>query len=183
MLLPWNCEFWFEVTVNKIRSNFQTFISFTLYLEKTLKLNLLGKKKLFKTFVPYFISFSVIYSFYGFFESRARRTIFQNFFFQNVSLFPYISMFTVHFVAYLSSLLELPRRGRTVHDHQGRQSASSSFSSFLFLTEEGGRKPNPRSKLSTFFSNSDIYHLYLKLLCEYWENCEFEMFSNCAGKY
>ena len=80
LLLSWNCEFWFEITVNKIRSNFQTFISFTLYLEKTLKLNLLGKKKLFKTFVPYFISFSVIYSFYGFFESRARRTIFQIFF-------------------------------------------------------------------------------------------------------
>ena len=104
-------------------------------------------------------------------------------FFSKIFPFPYISMFSAHFVAYLSSLLELPRRGRTVHDHQGRQSASSSFSSFLFLTEEGGRKPNPRSKLSTFFSNSDIYHLYLKLLCEYWENCEFEMFSNCAGKY
>ena len=34
-------------------------------------------------------------------------------FFQNFSLFPYISIFTAHFVAYLSSLLELPRRGRT----------------------------------------------------------------------
>ena len=147
---------------------------YSLFRENT-ETKFAGEKK---TFVPYFISFSVIYSFYGFFESRARRTIFQN-----VSLFPYISMFTVHFVAYLSSSLELSRRCRTVHDHQGRQSASSSFSSFLFLTEEGGRKPNPRSKLSTFFSNSDIYHLYLKLLCEYWENCEFEMFSNCAGKY
>ena len=29
---------------------FQTFISFTLYIEKTLKLNFLGKKKTFKTF-------------------------------------------------------------------------------------------------------------------------------------
>ena len=150
MLLPWNCEFWFEITVNKIRSNFQTFISFTLYLEKTLKLNLLGKKKLFKTFVPYFISFSVIYSFYGFFESRARRTIFQNVFFQNVSLFPYISMFTVHFVAYLPSSLKLPRRGRTVHDHQGRQSASSSFSSFLFLTGKGDGSLTPGKNLANF---------------------------------
>ena len=61
----------------------------------------------------------------------------QNVFFQNFSLFPYISMFSAHFVAYLSSLLELPRRGRTAHGHQGRQSASSSFSSFLFLTGEG----------------------------------------------
>ena len=142
-----------------------------------------GKKKTSKTFLLYFTSFSVIYSLHGFFESRARRANFPIVLFHNFSLFPYISMFSAHLVAYLSSLLELPRRGRTVHDHQGRQSASSSFSSFLFLTEEGGRKPNPRSKLSTFFSNSDIYHLYLKLLCEYWENCEFEMFSNCAGKY
>ena len=142
-----------------------------------------GKKKTSKTFLLYFTSFSVIYSLHSFFESRARRANFPNVLFHNFSLFPYISMFSAHLVAYLSSLLELPRRGRTVHDHQGRQSASSSFSSFLFLTEEGGRKPNPRSKLSTFFSNSDIYHLYLKLLCEYWENCEFEMFSNCAGKY
>ena len=142
-----------------------------------------GKKKTSKTFLLYFTSFSVIYSLHGFFESRARRANFSNVLFHNFSLFPYFSMFSAHLVAYLSSLLELPRRGRTVHDHQGRQSASSSFSSFLFLTEEGGRKPNPRSKLSTFFSNSDIYHLYLKLLCEYWENCEFEMFSNCAGKY
>ena len=53
-------------------------------------------------------------------------------FFQNFSLFPYISMFIAHFVAYLSSLLELSRRGRTAHDHQGRPSASSSFSSFLY---------------------------------------------------
>ena len=96
-------------------------------------------------------------------------------FFPNFSLFPYISMFTAHFVAYLSSLLELPRRGRTAHDHQGGQIASSSFSSFLFLTGKGGY-PNPRSKL---FSNSD--NLYLNLLCEYRENFEFEMFSNCAG--
>ena len=102
-------------------------------------------------------------------------------FFPNFSLFPYISMFTAHFVAYLSSLLELPRRGRTAHDHQGRQSASSSFSSFLFLTGKGGW-PNPRSKLGKFFSKSDIYYLHLKLLCEYRENFEFEMFSNCAGK-
>ena len=58
---------------------------------------------------------------------------FKMFFFQNVSLFPYISMFTVHFVAYLSSSLELSRRGRTVHDHQGRQSASSSYSHLAFL--------------------------------------------------
>ena len=41
---------------------------------------------------------------------------------QNVSWFPYILMFTAHFVAYLSSLPELLRRGRTTHDHQGRQS-------------------------------------------------------------
>ena len=62
-------------------------------------------------------------------------------FFPSFSLFPYISMFTAHFVAYLSSLLELPRRGRTAHDHQGRQSASSSFSSFLFLTGKGYGSP------------------------------------------
>ena len=48
-------------------------------------------------------------------------------FFPNFSLFPYISMFPAHFVAYLSSLLELPRRGRTAHDHQGGQTASSSL--------------------------------------------------------
>ena len=28
---------------------------------------------------------------------------------------------------------------------------------------------------------SDIY--YLKSLCEYWKNFEFEMFSNCADKH
>ena len=93
-------------------------------------------------------------------------------FFQNFSLFPYISMFIAQFVACLSSLLELSRYG-TAHDHQGRQSANSSFSSFLFLTGE----------VSKFFSNSNIYHLHLELLCEYWENSEFEMFSNCAGKH
>ena len=48
-------------------------------------------------------------------------------FFQNFSLFPYISMFTAHFVAYLSSLLEFPRRGRTARDHQGGQIASFFF--------------------------------------------------------
>ena len=64
----------------------------------------------------------------------------QNVFFQNFSLFPYISMFSAHFVAYLSSLLELPRLGHTVHGHQGRQkSASSSFSSFLFLVASIGK--------------------------------------------
>ena len=104
-------------------------------------------------------------------------------FFQNISLFPYISIFTTHFVAYLSSLLEFPRRGRTAHDHQGRQSASSSFSSFLFLTGKGDGSLTPDKKLGKFFSNSDIYYLYLKLLCEYWENFEFEMFSNLAGKH
>ena len=62
----------------------------------------------------------------------------KNVFFENFSLFPNISMFSAHFVAYLSSLLELPRLGHTVHGHQGRQrSASSSFSLFLFLTGEG----------------------------------------------
>ena len=103
-------------------------------------------------------------------------------FFQNFSLFPYISMFTAHFVAYLSSLLEFPRRGRTARDHQGGKIASFFFSSFLFLTGKGGY-PNPRSKLGKFFFNSDVYNLYLKLLCEYRENFEFEMFSNCAGKH
>ena len=43
-----------------------------------------------------------------FFEGKARKTVFQNVFLQNFSLFPYISMFSAHFVAYLSSLLELP---------------------------------------------------------------------------
>ena len=54
---------------------FQTFISFTLYLEKTLKLNLQGKKQTFKTFS------SILYKIFSdiqfskcFFESRARRT-------------------------------------------------------------------------------------------------------------
>ena len=132
--VPKYSAFWFEVTVNMIWSNFQTFALFPLFLEKILKLNLPGKKKTSKTFLLYFISFSVIYSLHGFFESRARRANFPNVLFHNFSLFPYISMFSAHLVAYLSSLLELPRRGRTVHDHQGRQSASSSFSSFLFLT-------------------------------------------------
>ena len=69
-------------------------------------------------------------------------------FFPNFSLFPYISMFTAHFVAYLSSLLELPRGGRTAHDHQGRQSASSSFSSFLFLTGKGDGSLTPDQNLA-----------------------------------
>ena len=38
-------------------------------------------------------------------------------------------------------------------------------------------------KLGKLFSNSDIHYLYLKVLFEYWENFEFEMFSNCAGKH
>ena len=109
-----------------------------------------GKKKTSKTFLLYFTSFSVIYSLHGFFESRARRANFSNVLFHNFSLFPYFSMFSAHLVAYLSSLLELPRRGRTVHDHQGRQSASSSFSSFLFLTVEGNASQTPDQKLAHF---------------------------------
>ena len=53
---------------------------------------------------------------------------------QNVSWFPYILMFTAHFVAYLSSLPELLRRGRTTHDHQGRQSKK-------FLSSSGPSYP------------------------------------------
>ena len=155
--------FWFEVTVNKIWSNFQTFVSFALWWKKTLKLNLL-KKKTFTTFLLYFISFSVVYSF----ESRARRTILVNVS-QNVSWFPCILMFTAHFVAYLWSLPELLRRGRTTHDHQGRQSKKFLFFLWSFLFPEGGdwvgggggvggvgrkREPNPRSKIGKFFSNS-----------------------------
>ena len=75
------------------------------------------KKKTFIIFLLYFISFSVVYSF----ESRARRPILVNVS-QNASWFPCILMFTAHFVAYLWSLPELLRRGRTTHDHQGRQS-------------------------------------------------------------
>ena len=75
------------------------------------------KKKTFTIFLLYFISFSVVYSF----ESRARRPILVNVS-QNASWFPCILMFTAHFVAYLWSLPELLRRGRTTHDHQGRQS-------------------------------------------------------------
>ena len=117
-----------------IWSNFQTFALFPLFLGKNIEAKFAGEKKTSKTFLLYFTSFSVIYSLHGFFESRARRANFPNVLFHNFSLFPYISMFSAHLVAYLSSLLELPRRGRTVHDHQGRQSAGSSFSSFLFLT-------------------------------------------------
>ena len=73
-------------------------------------------------------------------------------FFQNFSLFPYISMFIAQFVAYLLSLLELSRQGRTAHDHQGRQSASSSFSSFLFLTGKGYGSLTPDENLANFSS-------------------------------
>ena len=48
--VPKYSAFWFEVTVNMIWSNFQTFALFPLFLGKILKLNLPGKKKLLKLF-------------------------------------------------------------------------------------------------------------------------------------
>ena len=48
-------------------------------------------------------------------------------FFQNFSCLLTFRCFSEHFDEHLSSLLELPRRGRTAHDHQGRQSAEVSL--------------------------------------------------------
>ena len=108
---------------------------YSLFREN-IEIKLAGEKnKLLKLSSTLYKLFSDIQFSKCFFESRARR---KNVFFQNFSLFPNISMFSAHFVAYLSSLLELPRLSHTVHGHQGRQkSASSSFSLFLFLTGEG----------------------------------------------
>ena len=92
--VPKYCEFWFEVTVNMIWSNFQTFDLFPLFLRKNIEAKFAGEKKTSKTFLLYFTSFSVIYSLHGFFESRARRANFPNVLFHNFSLFPYISMFS-----------------------------------------------------------------------------------------
>ena len=72
-------------------------------------------------------------------------------FLRSVSLFLYISMFIAHLVAYLSSLLELPRRDRTGHDHQGRQSTEIPFFFFIPIPQEGGRGgQNPDRKFVTF---------------------------------
>ena len=60
LLLPWNCEFWFEVTGNKIWSNFR-FI-YSLFREN-IETKFAGKKESFKTLLLYFVSFSVILSF------------------------------------------------------------------------------------------------------------------------
>ena len=81
----------------------------------------------------------------------------------SVSLFLYISMFIAHLVAYLSSLLELPRRDRTGHDHQGRQSTEIPFFLHSYSSGRGKRWPKPRSKICKIFSDPNICYLYLKL--------------------
>ena len=72
-------------------------------------------------------------------------------FLRSVSLFLYISMFIAHLIAYLSSLLELPRRDCTGHDHQGRQSTEIPFFLFIPIPQEGGRGgQNPERKFVKF---------------------------------
>ena len=120
-----------------------------------------GKKGTFKTLLLYFVSFSVILSFLSVSLKVRRVEWFFKMFFSKIFPFPYISMFSAHFVAYLSSLLELPWRGRSVHDHQGRRSASSSFSYFLFLTGEG-MEAKPQIKNWHIF----LQFRYLSLILE-----------------
>ena len=119
-------------------------------MKESIETKLSGKKKNFEN------SSSILYKLFSdrsfsmvSLKVRCVERVFQMFF-PNFSLFPYISMFTAHFVAYLLSLLELPRRGRTAHDHQGRQSASSSFSSSVFLTGKGYGSLTPDENLANF---------------------------------
>lgn len=76
----------------------------------------------------------------------------------------------------LSSLNELPRRGRPAHDHQGSQSAKVPLS-FFPQAQRVRDSFTPNQNLA-IFSSSKICYWYLKLLCEYCRNFDFETFSN-----
>ena len=138
------------------------------------------KNKLLKLSSILYKLFSDIQFSKCFFESRARRTkcFFPEFFLVSLHFDVFCAFFCI-FIVYLNSLDQATqfmviKAGKRVLVPLFPPSCSSLGK---------GWKSNPRSKIGTYFSNSNIYHLHLRLLCGYWENFEFEMFSNCAGKH
>ena len=164
MLLPWNCEFWFEVTGNKIWSNFR-FI-YSLFREN-IETKFAGKKESFKTLLLYFVSFSVILSFLSVSLKVRRVKRFFKMFFSKI--FPCFLTFR----CFLRILLHICRLYLNSLDEAAQfmiiKAGEALVPLFPLSCSSLGRgwKPNPRSKIGTYLSNSDIYHLYLKLLCEY----------------
>ena len=116
---------------------------------------------------------------------------------QNVSWFPYILMFTAHFVAYLSSLPELLRRGRTTHDHQGRIiKAESSMQEVPFLPLvlliprrwglglggwEGRGSQTPDKKLAIFSPIPILVIFNLNYFANIWKTLSLKCFQIAPG--
>ena len=105
-------------------------------------------------------------------------------------------MFTAHFVAYLWSLPELLRRGRTTHDHQGRQSKKFLFFLWSFLFPEGGDwvggggglggwegrgSQTPDQKLANFSPTPKLVIFNLNYFANIWKTLSLKCFQIAPG--